>query len=95
MSNGRLQQLKRLDPERHSDPFDVVERDVPGLALDVADEGAMEADLEGKGFLRPFWLTPQPDDVQRENLARRGCRIPICPRVPRLLPGGGSPTIAG
>ena len=73
---GRQQGRDRL-AERCRDLFNVVDRDISHLALDVCDERAMKAGLESQLFLRPAACRPKPFDVLREDSAgmARGCHV--------------------
>ena len=57
------------------DPLDVVQRDVPRLALDMSDERPMQARFKSQRLLRPPPGVPKGDHVQREDLARRVRRV--------------------
>lgn len=56
--------------QRDRNLFDVVERNVPHLALNVRDESTVQARFKCQRFLRPAQLTALLDDVQREQLSR-------------------------
>ena len=65
--SGRQQQLIRLNTERDCDALDVVQRDVPGLALDMRDEGAVKPAFKSQRFLRPAFGVAQRHHVGRQQ----------------------------
>lgn len=65
-----LQQLVRLDAQRDRELLDVVDRNVPDLALDVGHEGPVQVGLEGQSFLRQLLGTAQRNHVCRQQGAR-------------------------
>ena len=65
--SGRQQQLIRLNTERDCDALDVVQRDVPGLALDMRDKGPVKPAFKGQRFLRPAFGVAQRHHVGRQQ----------------------------
>lgn len=61
------EQFSDRHPERRGEALDVVDRDIPDLALNVCDERAMQPRLEGKVFLRPRLCSAQRTDVGGQN----------------------------
>ena len=66
------EQFPNGHPERHCETLDVVDRDIPDLALNVCDERAMQPRLEGKVFLRPRLGSAQRTDVGGQNRTSAG-----------------------
>jgi len=62
--SGRQQQLIRLNTERDRDALDVVQRDVPGLALHMHDKGSVKPAFNGQRFLRPALGMAQRSHVE-------------------------------
>ena len=63
----RQQQLIRLNTERDREALDVVQRDVPGLALDMRDKGAVKPAFKGQRFVRPAFCVAQRHHVGRQQ----------------------------
>lgn len=71
-----LQQQPRLHAKCCCNTFDIVDRNVAGLAFNVADIAAVQPAFVGKRFLRPPEALAEADDVQGKcfayGLARAG-----------------------
>ncbi len=63
----RGEQFSDCHTKRRGEALDVVDRDIPDLALNVCDERAMQPRLEGKVFLRPRLCSAQRTDVGGQN----------------------------
>ena len=61
------QQRIRLDPERDREAFDVVQCDIPGLALDMRDKGSVKPAFKSQRFLRPAFGVAQRHHVGRQQ----------------------------
>lgn len=50
-SFSRLKQNVRFDAKSLGNLFDIVDRNIPDLSLDVRDEGAVQSGLKSQGLL--------------------------------------------
>lgn len=55
--------------ERSGNALDIVQKDIAHLMLDMGNEGAMQARLEGQRFLRPAQFAAQADHVGGQDRA--------------------------
>lgn len=53
--------------QRCRNPFDVVDRDVAGLAFDVSNKSSMKTRLECQFLLRPTTFRARPFDILRKD----------------------------
>ena len=65
--SARKQQLISLNTEGDRDTLDVVQRDVPGLALHMRDKGPMKPTFKSQRFLRPAFGVAQRHHVGRQQ----------------------------
>lgn len=56
------------NPQCYRQAFNVVDRDIPHLALHMGDEGSMKTCLMGKLFLRPAALSAQTLQIGGEKI---------------------------
>ena len=70
----RCKEARDQNLERPGQTLDVVERDVPGLPLDVSDEGAVQPRFQGQGLLAQATLLAKADEIQRQQFPHRWAR---------------------
>ena len=59
----RQQQTIGLDSEGNGKLLKIVERNIPGVALNMSNERSMQAGFQCQAFLRPFTFLTQTDQI--------------------------------